>query len=328
MKSRILTQACALAALALMTVTTSHAATEPPPSDPALEQRVDAGEQSGTGQVELATGHVDMGPKLVGEDVTAQIRDDTATPPVWRQLSDVALRVSDKAKLDIPNEERYAFLGSARGKPAYVVPQTQNPDVIWVGWNTQDPAIVKLLDRGVTMTFKSHDGPGDFHLFVESGAFDVPPEQLWNGQGEAGQKFWVDLNTHTHANWVFTEPGVHLVSFTISAKTKDGAEVSADGTLRFAVGSEVSLADTLAKPAATQSPSPQSATPEQSSNDASAAAPSDSTASDSAASESAAPSSLASPILIGVIAAIAAIGALAALFALRAKRLRAQARQQ
>ncbi|XCB30255.1 TIGR03769 domain-containing protein [Arcanobacterium hippocoleae] len=45
----------------------------------------------------------------------------------------------------------------------------------------------------------------------------------------------MELNTHTHANWVFTEPGVHLVRVTAQAQLKNGETVSDTKILRFAV---------------------------------------------------------------------------------------------
>ena len=47
---------------------------------------------------------------------------------------------------------------------------------------------------------------------------------------------WVELNTHTHANWVFTKPGVHLVGVRVVVKDKDGVEHVNEQVLRFAVG--------------------------------------------------------------------------------------------
>ncbi|MFM9755279.1 choice-of-anchor M domain-containing protein, partial [Streptomyces turgidiscabies] len=84
--------------------------------------------------------HVDLGPKVVGGAWKLRIRDDSTSPPVWRALDDVVLTVPDAARLTAPSGPEYPFLSGSAGRQVYVVPQTQNPNVIWLGWNTQDPA--------------------------------------------------------------------------------------------------------------------------------------------------------------------------------------------
>ncbi|WP_158025087.1 choice-of-anchor M domain-containing protein [Bowdeniella nasicola] len=305
----------AIAMVTLIGATSAQAATEPPPSDPALEQKVDANEKVSNEPAEIATGHVDMGPKLIDGAMQAAVRDDSVSPPVWRTLDSAVLRVNDKAITELPEDPRYEFLGIPAGTKVHVVPQTQNQDVIWLGWNTQDPAIVDMIDRGVTMTYRGHTGPGEVHLFVESGTFDAPPTQLWSSTGKPGQDFWVNTNTHTHANWVFTEPGVHLVDFTIKTTTRDGKEVRADGTLRFAVGDAAN-----ADEARTATSEASSAPAEESS-----AAPAESSA---APSEAAAPeeksSSSALPIVLAAGGSLLVLGALAAFFTMRTRKLKAQ----
>lgn len=54
--------------------------------------------------------------------------------------------------------------------------------------------------------------------------------------GKQPGDIWVDLNTHTHANWVFTKPGTYLVKVAIDATGTDKTERSAEAVLRFSVG--------------------------------------------------------------------------------------------
>jgi surface-anchored protein len=56
----------------------------------------------------------------------------------------------------------------------------------------------------------------------------------------------VDVNTHTHANWVFSKPGAYLARIEISAELIDGSKVTDTRELRFAVGSRTSTEDALA----------------------------------------------------------------------------------
>lgn len=301
--------------------------------DPNLNQTVGADETQGTGRVELKTGHVDIGPRMPGGTWSVQVRDDTATPPVWRSLDDVLIRVSDAALLEIPDDPNYKFLGVDKGKKVHVVPQTQNQKVIWLGWNTQDPAVTKAVQRGAKLRFNKMQGPGSFHVFLQSGSFD-PPQQLWSSDKGAGQEIWVDVNTHTHANWVFSAPGVYLVDMSITAKGIDGDELSADATLRFAVGNAVSADEAFAAsfpgatPTATGTPSAaQSGAPSSAPASAPTTASSPATAN---ATESPAPAPAEDqgsfPIAV-VIAGVAAVllAAGAAFATVRSRRAKAEA---
>lgn len=223
-----------------------------------LEQTVDPDEEVGAEQVVLTTGHVDIGPKIIDGEWQIQVRDDTSAPPVWRSLTDAVMHVTDDSLIEIPADPELEFLGVGPGELVHVIPQTQNQDVIWVGWNTQDPAVTQQVDRGATLTLHSVEGPGELHVFLQSGNFS-PPQILWDSTVAGPQPAWVEVNTHTHANWVFTEPGTYLVEMEVSADLLDGTTATDTELLRFAVGSETDPADAFAA-AATEAPA---ATPDE-----------------------------------------------------------------
>jgi surface-anchored protein len=212
--------------------------------DPSLEQRIDARQRVATGRKVLSSGHVDVGPRFVDGEWTLMIHDDAAEESVWRAAGQTVLRVTDDALLRVPDDPAYAFLPAEPGADVYVVSQTQDPDVVWVGWNTQDPEVMETIDRGVTMTLEGIQGPGELAVYLQSGDF-AEPQVLWNSAG-AAKPVWVDVNTHTHANWVFSAPGVYLVRVKISADLIDGTTVADTRELRFAVGSSASTGEAYA----------------------------------------------------------------------------------
>ena len=167
---------------------------------------------------------------------------------MWRDPDRTVLRVSDAALMAAPTGSDYAFMGAQAGEQYYVVPQTQNPDVVWLGWNTQDPGVVSAIDRGATMRIGSVSGPGRTWMFLQDGTFGKP-RLLIDGQSGQAQDVWVDASTHVHANWVFTAPGVYTAALTFSARTTDGQQLSASTNLRFAVGSQTSDEAFAAAPA-------------------------------------------------------------------------------
>ncbi|USR79826.1 choice-of-anchor M domain-containing protein [Arcanobacterium pinnipediorum] len=215
--------------------TTTPSSTE---SDPALTQRVDANENiaSAGERVERSAGHIDLGPKLIDNQWTLMARDDTETTPVWRHVADMIYRVSDEGILEVPQDQTYSFINDADHK-VWVVPQQEIAQVVWLGWNTQDPGVTDNVNGTVTLSYGGHEGPGQFTVFVQAGNFGAP-QVLWTSDKNEQQPIDVELHSHTHANWVFTEPGIHHVHLTASATLNDGTTVSDTQTLTFAVGTD------------------------------------------------------------------------------------------
>ena len=206
--------------------------------DPALKQKVSDDEKIVEGEkIVIDAHHVDLGPRLIDGEWIFAARDDTGETPTWRMLEDIVFQVHDQGILPVPDDEAYSFIKADPGSEVYVVPQTEVSGVVWLGWNTQDPAVVKACPRGVTLRFTNVSGPGHFSLFLQPGNF-APPQQLADGDTleQTPADVFVDINTHTHANWVFTKPGVYLVAVEAVAEGEDGTKYSAGGTLRFAVG--------------------------------------------------------------------------------------------
>ncbi|HWT95397.1 MAG TPA: choice-of-anchor M domain-containing protein [Solirubrobacteraceae bacterium] len=214
-----------------------------------LEQTIEREQTVADGRKVLSDGHVDIGPRFVDGRWTLLVHDDAAkadsgAKSVWRPTDDTVLEVSDAAILEVPDDPAYEFLRAAPGSKVHVVPQTQDPDVVWVGWNTQDPEVMERIDRGVTMTLTGVQGPGSLVVYLQSGTFG-DPQVLWDSEAKP-KPAWVDVNTHTHANWVFSKPGVYLVRVRIEADLVDGTKVRDTRALRFAVGSTTSADDAFA----------------------------------------------------------------------------------
>ena len=145
-----------------------------PSPDPDLAQSVAAHEEWRGEASEISVGHVDLGPRLIDGQWRAGLRHDAETGAVWRDPNQTVLRVNDAAIMTAPDSADYPFLADVAGKPVYVVPQTQNPNVVWLGWNTQDPAVTATIDRGLTMRVGPVSGPGRAWLFLQSGTFGKP----------------------------------------------------------------------------------------------------------------------------------------------------------
>ena len=299
-----------------------------PSTDPDLAQSVAAHEEWSNEASEISVGHVDLGPRLIDGQWRAGLRHDAETGAVWRDPNQTVLRVNDAAIMTAPDSDDYPFLADVAGKPVYVVPQTQNPSVVWLGWNTQDPAVTATIDRGLTMRVGPVSGPGRAWLFLQSGTFGKP--LLLADSGAAPGDVWIDSGTHVHANWAFSAPGTYTATVTFLGTTTAGEAVAASTTLRFAVGDATSASEALAMaaPAASGSGSGVPAAGASQGSGASTANPGAAGSGAAGSSESASPSSeggLPDWAFLAIIAvAAASLLVILALVVARSRRSRAE----
>lgn len=201
----------------------------------AIAATVDATPAPPGGRVVLDRGHVDLGPRFIEGAWRVQVRDGTVEPSAWRETEDVVFHVRDTAKLTMPEDPAYAFVGKAAGEGVHVVPQTEMPGVVWIGWNTQDASVIERVNRQIAFTLVSAEGPGDLLLYLQSGNLTAP-QVLWDSRKAGLQDIFMDTNVHTHGNWIFTEPGTYLLTVEFAAELSDGTPVVDRKVLRFAVG--------------------------------------------------------------------------------------------
>ena len=292
------------------------------PTDPDLAQSVAAHETWSNEASEISVGHVDLGPRLIDGQWRAGLRHDAEGGAVWRDPNQTVLRVSDAAIMTAPNSADYPFLSDVADKPVHVIPQTQKPNVVWLGWNTQDPAVTATIDRGLTMRVGPVSGPGRAWLFLQSGTFGKP--LLLADSGAAPGDVWIDSGTHVHANWAFSAPGTYTATVTFLGTTTVGEAVNASTTLRFAVGDAASASEALAMAAPAASGSASAGA----SASSSGAAPAASGGADPASSSSAAGSASGGLPDWAFIAIIAVAGSsllvILALVVARSRRSRAE----
>ena len=188
----------------------------------------------GSQPVMIQAGHADFGPTLIDGKWKLKIRDDTGDEPVWRDPENVVFKLGGNSIIPMPDDAAYSFIGEKPGTKLYVIPQTQNPDVPWLGWNTQEGGVLNELDRGANLSLEGVSGPGKLHVYLENG--NNNPQQLWDSTKGYPQNSWIETNAHTHVNWVFSKPGIYHVKLTFSGKLKNGRSVSDTRVLNFAVG--------------------------------------------------------------------------------------------
>jgi len=139
----------------------------------------------------------------------------------------VLLAVKDSALTTIPR----GYPGAPKG---YLLPMTQNQNLLWPGWETFDVKRNGFSD--VKINVRNVKGPGKVHLFSQS-SFGNVQTLLDGGSHTMPGTITVEQPSHVHANWVFTQPGLYQMTVDATA-VRNGTTVSTGAhTYTWAVGS-------------------------------------------------------------------------------------------
>jgi len=161
-----------------------------------------------TPPVALTTGHADMGVGIEDGEFEPHIHDDTND--VEYEPDEVVLYALPESQTVVPSNPAYGFLGSP-GDPVWILPQVYNPDVLWLGYATEeiDPGVV--VGNVVQWRLLDVDGPGDFHLYT-TGVFGDPNILFDSPDGFSDDVISVPVPTHAHANWAFGAAGTYTLT--------------------------------------------------------------------------------------------------------------------
>jgi surface-anchored protein len=176
--------------------------------------------------VVISQGHIDA-VDVHYEDggLELHVHDDTVDPSVERDPADVVMRVLPGAKTTVPDDPAYGFLGSP-GAPVWVLPQTQDPELLWPGLSTEEIESGVFAGDTVTLTLRKVRGPGALSVFT-SDAVGVPTVLANSGDGTPDQ-LTLGVAGHRHVNWGFTKAGWYRATFQATATLVDGTPVTSD----------------------------------------------------------------------------------------------------
>ncbi|NKE60386.1 hypothetical protein FXN61_27770 [Lentzea sp. PSKA42] len=188
----------------------------------------------GQRKVTVERGHVDaLAPRLVDGGLRVHVKDGSVVGTVtWREPADVEFKVTNAARVALPDAAALSFLGAAGGQ-IHLLPQQEQPGILWIGWSTEELKPADITGP-VTWTLTSVTGPGPFGLFT-TGSFGAH-SVIFNSTDGLPDTHSVALGTHAHANWAFGKPGRYRLDFTVSATKTDGSTVSDKESYTFLVG--------------------------------------------------------------------------------------------
>ncbi|MDA0140347.1 choice-of-anchor M domain-containing protein [Solirubrobacter deserti] len=181
----------------------------------------------------LSTGHVDLSARVLEGRLEVSIGDDTAGARTYRAPGSVTLAARAAARRAVPADAGFAFLGAA-GDPVWVLPQTQDPDLLWPGWSTERiPA--GTLQGPLRWTLRAARGPGHVALW-QNADLEGAPRVVFNTRDGVPDAADVPLGIHAHGNWAFSREGVYCLDVTMSGTYRSGRVLTAEATVLVAVG--------------------------------------------------------------------------------------------
>lgn len=181
--------------------------------------------------VVLNQGHADViGVAYEEGELHVHVHDETVEPGVEREPCDVIIEVKSSAQLAVPDDPAYSFLGDP-GDPIWVLPQIEDPNLLFAGIGTEEIEPGALLNDSVKIKLAGIYGPGHFSLFTtdEFGA----PTVLLNSRDGLPDNFTVGVGTHMHANWTFSASGWHYLAFVVTARDAATGDLVSSGPVLY-----------------------------------------------------------------------------------------------
>jgi surface-anchored protein len=175
----------------------------------------------------IATGHVDV---VDVDYASGTLTVQALVNGVERDPATVELVVKNAAKTTVPNSSAYSFLG-APGDPVWILPQTQNANLLWPGWNATDVPGGVFASNTLQLSMTSVTGG---ELAIYSTGLGGPTVLFDNGNGLPDTRP-LAVGAHTHANWAFSSAGTYTVTFRVSGTLANGTTIADDATYTFTV---------------------------------------------------------------------------------------------
>ena len=169
--------------------------------------------------VEIARGHLDVRlTQATGENGTTYglaVKDDSLTAArtsVLRTLGSTTLAVAPNARFVRPaslSDASYDVLGPV-GAATYVLPETQNSDIVWPGLSTEGIDYA-ALPEGADLTLHLAQAPAGARVaFFQGGTFGAGATVHFDSTKGDGVVHTTEA-THMHGNWVFSAPGTYRI---------------------------------------------------------------------------------------------------------------------
>lgn len=161
--------------------------------------------------VVLAQGHADaFWIEYTGGALKAWVNDATVAPAVKRAPADTVLHVKPAAQTTVQNPANPSCLGTP-GSPVWILPQVQNANLLWLGWDSNALNTGVFTGNQVTLKLHSVTGPGSVCVY----SWGVGVTTLLNSGNGLPDTVAIPVDQHRHVNWAFTAAGTYTAVFEV-----------------------------------------------------------------------------------------------------------------
>lgn len=230
---------------------------QPTPAHPAVGSPDSSEKPSAllNSQVVITDGHLDIGPRLLGDKLMVAVKDDSR-----QHSSETVLRTPESVIVSVPRQAAvkrskrifgdasFDFLGKF-GAELYVLGATQQAGRPWPGFSTEDFDYARF-SQGVTLELTGVAAPAGANWWgFTSAPLGGLGEMIFDGAKPA--KLSAAERMHMHLNWMFTHPGTYRLQLRASVDRVKSEPV----TLTFVVAKNVSEGASTPLPSPTENPS-------------------------------------------------------------------------
>ncbi|WP_026267539.1 choice-of-anchor M domain-containing protein [Micromonospora sp. CNB394] len=187
-----------------------------------------------TSVLTVNAGHLDV-VDVAYEDGSLEIGVHDEDNDIEYGADEVKLVVKRQAKVTVPADPAFAFLGTPGVSKVWILPEIQNENLIWPGIAAEEVEAGVFTGDSLTLSVRSVTGPGQLAIYTEN-AVGQPSILADSGDG-LPDALPLTAGDHTHANWAFDKAGTYCVTVRATGTlAATGQRVtSAPATLRFVV---------------------------------------------------------------------------------------------
>ncbi|AEB44445.1 choice-of-anchor M domain-containing protein [Micromonospora maris] len=148
---------------------------------------------------------------------------------------EVKVVVKRQARVTVPNDPAFSFLGTPGTSKVWILPEIQNTNLVWPGIATEEVEAGTFTADALALTVQSVSGPGQLAIYTEN-AVGQPNILADSGDG-LPDTVVLTAGDHLHANWAFDRAGTYRVTFRVTGiLAATGAQVTSEAaTLRVVV---------------------------------------------------------------------------------------------
>lgn len=162
----------------------------------------------GDRRVVVSQGHVDPIDVAYEDALEINYHDGTVDPDVERDPATVVSVVKPEAKIAVPDDPAFAFLGGP-GATVWVLPEVEDERLLFPGIATEEIPPGVFTGDSITVRFTRVCGPDGVSLFTTDAGGQ--PHVLVDSEDGLPDSIPLPVGTHAHHNWAFEAAGTYKI---------------------------------------------------------------------------------------------------------------------